>query len=521
MAGEPRFGMGTIPDDRSVIVVSDLHLGSREDPETSRRFCRFLDYISSGPFPVSCPRWSKKDNGEQNPAGEKWMAPPGRIILLGDILELWDSRWIDRNNSFLDALLPFLRMRDMDCDVVYVVGNHDEDIAEFITSHDEDRKKRKEMEKNRQNKTDEGRIAPAAPDTGVSSGKSQSRCDLTDYSILRVPGPGGRMEPESMKIRWGKDRTLEICNRRYPTPHARGGNLGLDVGGVKYAFIHGQQFDKEQITYTISRAFRQRFDPVDFFQDLASISVTKKMTFLSHVMNMVLAVALLQLFFTPAFFPLVLFIGAIGGIILAVIFLYGIFLFGFRERDQPSSSWLTWACALAFIVIIIILAAGRFYPQSVFPLLFLIPFISSLYILAVISLPMFIAHVKRTAYTLWSSRNMGSKEIVAKKRFDLKKYQYESRVLVFGHTHQADFEAVEGSKSVRLLVNTGTWVDESTQGKCSDHDTFMYIDKTGPCCMRWADEQGIVECYCRKDNYGNRKIPLCEYLVKMNIRLRD
>lgn len=146
MSKESLFGMEKLPDDRSIIVVSDLHLGGMEDPGTGERFTRFLKYLSTDfiSVPVICQSGNTTKTDE--PARNKRLFPPEKIILLGDILELWDSRNQDRNCSFLDAFLPFLTMRDMDCDVIYVTGNHDEDVAEFIESRDDDRKRAREAQ---------------------------------------------------------------------------------------------------------------------------------------------------------------------------------------------------------------------------------------------------------------------------------------------------------------------------------------------------------------------------------------
>ena len=40
----------------------------------------------------------------------------------------------DRNRSNLDVIFPLLKMQKMDCDVIWVTGNHDEDTAELIES---------------------------------------------------------------------------------------------------------------------------------------------------------------------------------------------------------------------------------------------------------------------------------------------------------------------------------------------------------------------------------------------------
>ena len=55
MTREPMFGLQEPAEDRSIIVVSDLHLGGQEDPHTAWRLCRFLEHIRKGTATVSYP----------------------------------------------------------------------------------------------------------------------------------------------------------------------------------------------------------------------------------------------------------------------------------------------------------------------------------------------------------------------------------------------------------------------------------------------------------------------------------
>ena len=102
---------------------------------------------------------------------------------------------------------------------------------------------------------------------------------------------------------------------------------------------------------------------------------------------------------------------------------------------------------------------------------------------------------------------------------DASKYQYESPVLVFGHTHEADFRTDEKVKKVKLLVNTGCWVHECHKVETKDLDTFAYIDKSGICCLRWNDDERRIECYCKE--IEGKMMPLCSYIEDNNIQLRE
>jgi UDP-2,3-diacylglucosamine pyrophosphatase LpxH len=514
-----------LPVDRSIIVVSDLHLGGSEDAGTAERFSRFLDYIATGRATVAYPCHFGAEPGKDAPAGPKQVFPPEKIILLGDVLELWDSRNMDRNSAFLDALHPFLKMKEMDCDVVYVTGNHDEDVAEIITSYDEERRTAKEARNKDKERQADDVAALTKKEIGQLAVKEQSGLFASHYELLHTTDKKGRKKAESLKFRWNGSRTLELCARHYPTPHAEDGQLGVEAGGIRYAFIHGQQFDREQITYSISEALGQRFDPVDFFQDLASISVTKRMNPVYQAVNFGLAVILLLILSTPSLQPLIPFIGAGSGIILALMFLYGTYLFGYAERGHGSSSLLAGISAGALAADAAVILGGLFFMPAVFQWLFWIPFVVSLYAFAVITIPVLFACAKRKAYNGISSKTKAPGEIISENLFDVTKYRYESKVLVFGHTHVADFEKETKTKRVSLLVNTGSWVHEFTDAEVKDCDTFAYIDRTGVCCLRWVydirDPQGgHIECYCRKKGTPPAEVPLCAYIRNNNLDLK-
>jgi UDP-2,3-diacylglucosamine pyrophosphatase LpxH/uncharacterized membrane protein (GlpM family) len=497
------FGLDPLPEDRSIIVVSDLHLGGREDTNTSKRFCRFLDHLTTG-SPVVYDTCSREGN-----IVSKRLLPPEKIILLGDILEVWDSRNRDRNCAFLDGLLPFLKLRDMDCDVVYVTGNHDEDIAEFVETYDEMRKQDKENQEG-----DLGtlqRILCHEPGEGDRSGSASHDFDIL-YSVDRA----GRTRPESLKMRWRGARCLEISPRHFPAPRVTGGDLGLKAEGTSYAFIHGHQFDKEQIPYTLSRVVGRRFDPVDSIQDLASTSVTKKMGLLIPVANIFLFIALVWLYVngSPDYSVITALFGIMTGIVLFLLFLAGVYYLGVKYRDYPSAFPLTVVCGAVAGALFGVLVAG-WYQQ-----LFLLLCFLSLLAFVFFSFPVIFAVVKRWAYTTMSGvRGKSPTELIQDKMFDPSKYQYKAEVLVFGHTHYADFESTLKPETVRLLVNAGSWVCEDANRETGDFDTFVYIDKTGICCLRWNDPLCRIECLCKEKGSPPVKVSLCDYIARNDVKL--
>jgi UDP-2,3-diacylglucosamine pyrophosphatase LpxH len=495
------FGLEPLPEDRSIIVVSDLHLGGREDTGTALRFCRFLDHLTTG-SPVVSDLCTREGN-----IRSKRLLPPEKFILLGDILEVWDSRNSDRNCAFLNGILPFLKLRDMDCDLVYVTGNHDEDIAEFVESYDEMRKQDKEKQEKAQ-ETGQGSRCQE-PEEGDGSG-----CSPADWDILHSENKAGRKRPESLKMRWRGSRTLEISPRHFPAPRVPGGKLGLKAGSVKYAFIHGHQFDKEQIPYTLSQGLGRRLDPVDFIQDLASISVTKKMKPLFPVLNVFLLIILARLYVIPELAPVTTVLGMLTGIALFFLFLAGVYQFGFKYREYPSSLLIAGVSAAAAVLMAGLLVAG--YYQGLFLLLFLL----SLFALGFFSIPVIFALVKRRAYNAMAgARGKSPTELIHDKMFDPKEYKYKAEVLIFGHTHYADFESFVKPETVRLLVNAGSWVCEPQNMETGDFDTFVYIDKSGICCLRWNDTSGRIECFCKEKGSPAEKVSLCDYITRHEVKL--
>ena len=195
---------------RSYIVISDTHIGGNPDGSNipnNDEICCFLNWIKH--LPGKGERILMK-KGES--FGEKTILPPSKIILLGDILDLWDPENSDRSYVIKNAALPFSILQDIKCDKVYVAGNHDQDLFE-----------------------------------------------LSDV-----------LEKDNDALYFG-DTRMEVHRRHYPVNV----NYGMRIGDLKYAFIHGHQFDKVQITETISRKTGLRFDPLDVVLDISNISIVK------------------------------------------------------------------------------------------------------------------------------------------------------------------------------------------------------------------------------------------------------
>ncbi|MDF0589950.1 UDP-2,3-diacylglucosamine diphosphatase [Candidatus Methanocrinis natronophilus] len=104
----------------SYIVVSDVHLGSKLC--NFDEFCSFLEWILD--LKGSPKKVPLKDGAVE-------IRSPERIILLGDILELWDPEDGDRDNVVKQCLRPLSLLSDLGCDKVYVMGNHDNAVSSY------------------------------------------------------------------------------------------------------------------------------------------------------------------------------------------------------------------------------------------------------------------------------------------------------------------------------------------------------------------------------------------------------
>jgi UDP-2,3-diacylglucosamine pyrophosphatase LpxH len=398
---------------------------------------------------------------------QKVLRPPKKIILLGDILELWDSRDQNRDNVFLDAVIPFAKLQDMDCDVIYVTGNHDENVGDIVDA---------------------------------------SRC------------PAGS---DSIDLFTRGDKKFSIFKRSY-IPYDK---YGLKVGNAFYAFLHGHQFDQEQIIYTISRCLGHRFDPVGYIADIANNYVAKSIPRLITWLIFLTWVFLVCIYF---FLPdssivsfLTVFIWSIAVILL--VYDWNLFRSTCKKKLEPaliaSAQHIASITLGAAIIITIFLVLGHWLPVIYF-LLFLFCLIVYSYFFAVMAVPKFFGYFQRDFYTRWTrakkAKDKTPKEVITgnfegKKGnfvfFDPKKYTLKANVVVFGHTHCAadpyhaaasDLFAKDyaGPKEV-FFYNAGCWENDSKLPKegsdeCRHTDTLVYIDTDGIFLMRWDDAQGKI-----------------------------
>lgn len=108
-------------DDGPAIVFSDIHFGFEE--ESAARFRNFMDYFTG---------WVH--GGQQVIVSSREKEPleaPSKIILIGDILELLAPRKCDPTLPLRDSFDIFNSMIALKRDIIYVSGNHDEEVASY------------------------------------------------------------------------------------------------------------------------------------------------------------------------------------------------------------------------------------------------------------------------------------------------------------------------------------------------------------------------------------------------------
>jgi UDP-2,3-diacylglucosamine pyrophosphatase LpxH len=321
---------------------------------------------------------------------ETTIMPPSKIVLLGDILDLWDPENSDRSYNIKRGAEPFSLIHETECDKVYVVGNHDQDLYELADVLEKDK-------------------------TALNLG----------------------------------DHKLEVYRKHYPLNVIN----GIRIGEIKYAFLHGHQFDKIQITEYVNKKLRIRFDPLDVVQDISNISIVKSVFKEKR--------------------PTVVYI-----ILLGISFL----LWGYLQT-QPG-----------------FISTGRTpqFMDIVFSYLWNIPF--ALLISYVILTPLVKVITKLQGY-IWNkflkakARDKTVKEVIEEGYYKESSDKMNVDVVIFGHTHIAGSFYLESKN--RLFVNTGGWVKETDGRKLN---TFAYIDNNGIEVLSWTgkkeDDRYVFEHIC-------------------------
>jgi UDP-2,3-diacylglucosamine pyrophosphatase LpxH len=106
-----------------IIVVSDIHIGLQK--KTPKRFAHFLAWLNMGFATGRLPIITLE--GERAS-----LNPPEKLILLGDVFELWGPRAADYANPVLDGSGILDTLVHLPCDKIYVPGNHDDSAARYF-----------------------------------------------------------------------------------------------------------------------------------------------------------------------------------------------------------------------------------------------------------------------------------------------------------------------------------------------------------------------------------------------------
>jgi UDP-2,3-diacylglucosamine pyrophosphatase LpxH len=427
--------------EESIIIVSDVHLGGKGAHHD--KFCEFLNWIKNFPqrsSGVQC----KMEGDLQTSELEIDFVPPTKLILLGDIIDLWDPEDQDRNNVIRRSLKPLSILHTLTCEKVYVTGNHDADVGEMFG-------------------------------------------DKNSFS-------------------WGDGYSFSIYSRHYPEPDTSQVHHGLAVNQTNYTFLHGHQFDGEQIPYIISEILREPFDPIDTLMDLANMSVSKILRIRSDILIACLWILFLILAFVTFPYQAVV---QNAAVIIIYLTVSGALLRKYpdarRVLGERKPKW--WERALIegifivpFIALIACFAAFILWPGAIPSpaslLLFPTAAIFTIFA-AVIVLPRLIGFIQRGVYSGFKSRDKTVEEVLNDGFVD-ERDTIKSEVIVFGHTHRAGYKFRKfapgsgpspGAKSpVKLFVNTGCWVDT---GDTRPVDIFVYLNRTGLYLLEWKGPQEI------------------------------
>jgi len=362
------------------VVVSDIHLGG-----SNCNLADFKEFIS----------WIDDLGTAKIEGCEYSIQKPGTIVLLGDALELWDPRDDDRTNTINETLVTLSELSGNNYKIVYVAGNHDEDVGEI---------------------------------SRLCQKKGTKICSKNlDLEVVE------RQYPETKEVTYdGLFKQIPIVSNMLNRK-----NLQLDgvkIGPHRYVFLHGHQFDKGQIFHRTSRMLGIRFDPIDYFQDLANVSLTKDIG--------------LRLNKTTVAFL---------GLLAAYILVAG------RFKYAPITSMTG----------ISLLVVSSFFTLTILPKV-----VAS-------SNTMLWPKIKNRLHL--AAKGLSAEEI-ARGRYDKDKGKFlNSDVIVFGHTHIPDVHYSNDIK--KLFINTGCWVSDKDCPE-NQRNTFLYIDNVGPHLLKW-DKEGV------------------------------
>ncbi|MCZ7382793.1 MAG: metallophosphoesterase [Candidatus Methanoperedens sp.] len=405
------------------IVVSDVHLGSKVYDRYNRdMFCGFLNWVRG---------LENKEETIKCGTKEVTIQKPENLILLGDILELWDPKDGDRDNVIKDSIIPFSILSDINCDKTYVIGNHDDSLGEL------------------------------------------------EDDVNNVVLPNGKK--------------FTIYDRHYPEKKADTAT-GIPIGKKSYFFLHGHQFDKEQaILAWVSGLIGESWNPLGWFQDLFNILDTKKHWMRNFLIFSLLFLAVGYLILSGILGTILgpIFNG-IQNPVLTILKEIILFLLG--AGALVGMIYLLWKKLYMLFLLLSVLILGGWYFKEQSSLWILIWGTLTGYF-ALGSIPGVVANTQRKFYNLFKSTDKTAEQIITDGYYKKDKDTMEADIVVFGHTHFASSYGPNPDTGNRLFINTGCFYgkDKKIDGKMRYANTFIYIDGGGAYIMRWQG-QGKIEC---------------------------
>ncbi|MGZ4910951.1 MAG: metallophosphoesterase [Halobacteriota archaeon] len=377
--------------DGPILVISDTHFGFED--ESAERFARFMTYLTdsvqSGQLIIKKPS-NQYGKAAGTTLSEESLEAPQKIILLGDILDLWISRDSNTVRPYKEGFGILNSLIALNREIVWLIGNHDAPMQNYAGTH----------------------TVPSRAGFSVFCG-----------GYPNDNGPDGG------------------CKKEFS------GGRGERVGGRKYYFLHGHQFD-----FFFRHGSVLRFGNFVGFSS-ATARDFKRFKWLGGIVFLLSAFVVLSPLLNNWLPPLLTSIAPFEkNSMLAALTLF--------------IWWLVGAIAFLGVLWLFTWLARWYYNYSHHP-----------------------GHTPNdTNKTDPSSKKTIQQRIGC---YDFKRVErsIDADVIVCGHTHKPyikTYTSSDGEK--RLLVNSGSWIEQRE----NLHDTFVHIDKKGLRVLKWHDDNASV-----------------------------
>ena len=422
-----------------IVVVSDTHFGNKDAHADS--LSKFIDHIK---------KWSK--NEIKVKGTNKVLNFPSKIILLGDIFEMWipRSKSLHGDNCkpcnpkrpegymFFDAYPSLYKLKKLGCDIIYVAGNHDFYAVRFFGNYSW-----VDFEPTSPN------IKIHEPNMFESYYPSVSKCD-------------DKQEIKTLPI----ETIDETGNRK-----------------ENYLFMHGQQLDKNFVKLgdlwkiQSSLSYHSSGTLKTFKHILLGLTIVLTLLWPVNVIFNVIPGSIMQMYFTSIFFMWIITILLCESLIAHIIWeLYRkvVYNFHFRIKHKDILSILEKNIVKKWW-------EKRLNGQKSH----------------ITNLTIVYGHTHIPEEPLRLEKNMSTEDLekIVEKRLkerlirnrksdDVKQKDIEKIAQALLSNIPNDIESL-------TLVNSGSW-QQPEQGKVHEYDSFVYIDDTGPRVLRWDKKNNEI-----------------------------